>query len=110
MRDLIDGTRPGHHAPSLGELHARRGDLLAVCALYGASHVRVFGSVARGEQEADSDVDFLVDIEPGRSLFDLVALTGELEDLLGCPVNIVEDATLRPGVFAERAHRDAVML
>lgn len=70
----------------------------------------MFGSVARGEQYDQSDVDFLVDIEKGRSLFDLVALTIELEDLLGCPVNVVEAATLREGMFGERVRRDAVTL
>ena len=49
-------------------LAEKRGDILAVAARHGASNVRIFGSVARGEADEASDVDFLVDLEPGRSL------------------------------------------
>jgi hypothetical protein len=55
----------------------------------------VFGSVARGEERADSDIDFLVDFEPGSSLFDLMRMADELEALLGRPVDVVSRAGLR---------------
>jgi predicted nucleotidyltransferase len=60
--------------------------------------VRVFGSVVRGEERADSDIDFLVDLEPGRSLFDLGGLHCDLEALLGRTVDVVTAKGLRPHV------------
>lgn len=96
MRDLIDGTRPRQAAPSLDELRELRDQIVAVCAQYGASNVRVFGSVARGEQDGDSDLDLVVDMERGRSLFDLVGLVSDLEELLGCPVDVSMADSLKP--------------
>ena len=63
-------------------LHQKRDDILAIAARHGARNVRVFGSVARGEADEASDVDFLVDLEPGRSLFDLGGLLMDLQALL----------------------------
>jgi len=79
---------------NLGELvQEKRKDILQVAAQRGARNVRLFGSVARGESSTGSDVDFLVDLEPDRSLFDLAQLIIDLEDLLGCKVDVVtEDA------------------
>lgn len=62
---------------------------MLIAARHGARNVRIFGSVARAEAGRDSDVDVLVDPEPGRSLFDLGGLLMELQDLLGCRVNVV---------------------
>ncbi|MEB3269048.1 MAG: nucleotidyltransferase family protein [Leptolyngbya sp.] len=76
-------------------LKDKREDILQLAAKQGAYNVRVFGSVARGEADAKSDVDFLVEMEPGRSLFDLGGLLMELQDLLDCPVDIVTDKGLR---------------
>jgi len=73
--------------PTLAELRARREEILAVAARHGASNVRVFGSVARGEPDA-RDVDLLVDLEEGRSLLDLAGLHLDLEDYLGCKVDV----------------------
>ncbi len=73
------------------ELLDHRDEILRLAARYGATDVRVFGSVARGEARPDSDVDFLVRMEPGRSIFDLAALVAELEALLGRPVDVVPD-------------------
>ena len=56
---------------TLSHLRTQREDILRVAAKHGAKNVQVFGSVARGESDADSDVDFLVELEPGRSLLDL---------------------------------------
>ena len=67
----VDTQPPG---PSMAELAQLRAEILAAAARHGASNVRVFGSVARGEADAASDVDFLVDFEPGRSLLDLAGL------------------------------------
>ncbi len=73
----------------------KRADILRLCAQYGARNVRVFGSVARGEADQFSDIDFLVDMEDGRSLFDLGGLQYELESLLGYPVDVVTERGLK---------------
>jgi len=72
-------------------------------------NVRVFGSVARGDQRYDSDIDFLVDFEPGRSLFDLTGLWLDLETVLGCKVDVVSSRGLKPRLASE-VMRDAVSL
>jgi hypothetical protein len=64
-------------------LRGQRAQILEVCAKHGARNVRVFGSAARGEADEASDIDLLVEMEPGRSLFDLGGLQYELEQLLG---------------------------
>jgi hypothetical protein len=67
----------------------KREEILRVSARHGARNVRIFGSVARGEADEASDIDFLVEMEPGRSLLDLGGLQVELEALLGRPVDVV---------------------
>jgi predicted nucleotidyltransferase len=109
MRALIDGTAPRRAAPSLRELRERRRELSAVCARHGASNLRVFGSVARQEEDAASDLDLLVDLERGRSLFDLAALVDELEQLLGCPVDVTIADSVKPRL-AQRILAEAVPL
>jgi predicted nucleotidyltransferase/DNA-binding XRE family transcriptional regulator len=81
--------------------------LLEVARTYGARNVRLFGSTARGEAGPDSDIDLLVDLEPGRTLLDLVALRREASTLLGVDVDVVTAGTLRDTVRLE-AERDAV--
>lgn len=76
-------------------VQARREDILQTAARHGAYNVRVFGSVARGNADEHSDLDFLVEMETGRSLFDLGGLLTDLEDLLGCPVDVVTEKGLR---------------
>ncbi len=77
-------------------LHAHRRAILELAARHGARNVRVFGSIARGEDRPDSDVDLLVDVEPGRSLLDVIALEQDLEALLGRPVDVQTDGGLSP--------------
>jgi len=67
----------------------KREEILRVSAQHGARNVRIFGSVARGEADEASDIDFLVEMEPGRSLLDLGGLQVELESLLGRHVDVV---------------------
>ncbi len=74
----------------LRDLREKRSEILSTAAQHGAFNVRVFGSIARGDSSANSDVDFLVELEPGRSLLDHVALLQDLEELLGCEVDLVE--------------------
>jgi predicted nucleotidyltransferase len=92
-----------------GLLKTKREEILKVCAKYGAHNVRVFGSVARGEADEKSDIDFLVEIEPGRTLFDLGGLLYDLEQLLGCRVDVVTGRGLKPRI-RERVLREAVPL
>lgn len=87
----------------------KREAILELAARYGASQVRVFGSVARGEARPDSDVDFLVSFPPDRSIFDLVGLWLDLTDLLGREVDLSTDTSLKPYV-RPHALRDAIPL
>jgi uncharacterized protein len=87
----------------------RREDILRVAERRGARNVRVFGSVARGESDEASDVDFLVEMEPGRTLFDLSGLLMDLEALLHVSVDVVTEPGLRPRV-RERVLSEAVPL
>lgn len=82
-------------------------EIHAIAERYGAFNLRVFGSVARGESGPESDVDFLVELQPGRSLFDLGGLLMDLQDLLKCRVDVVTDAGLRPRI-RERVLQEAV--
>lgn len=74
---------------TIQQLRRRRPEILALARRHGASSLRVFGSVARGDTQASSDVDFLVEFEHGRSLFDQVHLIDDLAELLGTPVDVV---------------------
>ena len=86
-------------------LKERREEILRLASKYGARNVRVFGSVARGAGRPESDVDFLVQMEEGRSLLDHVGLMQGLEDLLGKKVDVVTESGLhwyiRDRVLAE---------
>lgn len=77
-------------------LKSNREAILRLAAAHGARKVRVFGSAARGTATPTSDIDFLVDMEPGRSQLDLIALWQELEDLLKRKVDLVTDGGLSP--------------
>mgnify|MGYP000252062060 CR=1 FL=1 len=90
-------------------LKAKREEILKVCAKYGARNVRIFGSVARREADEGSDIDFLVELEPGRTLLDLGGLQYDLEQLLGCRVDVVTERGLKPRM-RERVLREAVPL
>ena len=87
----------------------RRDEILAVAARYGASDVRVFGSVARGDADAASDVDFVARFEPGRSLFDQGGMLMDLRELLGVRVDVVSEGALT-GRFGEVVRSEAVPL
>jgi uncharacterized protein len=87
----------------------KRGAILRLAADCGVRNVRVFGSVVHGENRDDSDIDFLVDLDPGRNLFDLGRLLMDLTALLGAPVDIVEAGCLHPYV-RDRVLSEAVPL
>ena len=86
-----------------------RDRILQTAALHGARRIRVFGSVARRQDDADSDIDFLVEMEPGRSLFDLGGLLMELEQLLNTKVDVVTEKGLKDRI-RERVLNEALPL
>ena len=90
-------------------LMERREEILRIARSHGARTVRVFGSVARGEDDVHSDVDFLVELAPGRSLFDLGGIQYELESLLGRKVDVVTERGLKPRI-RDRVLRESVVL
>ena len=90
-------------------LKAKRNEILGLTAKHGATKVRLIGSVARKEDTQESDIDFLVEMEPGRSLLDHAALILDLEALLGRKVDIASDRGLRPRV-RERVLKEAIPL
>ena len=90
-------------------LREKREEILQIAAEHGARKVRIFGSVARGEADDASDLDLLVEMEPGRSLLDLGGLLMDLQDLLGCRVDVVTEKGLRERI-RDRVLREAVAL
>jgi predicted nucleotidyltransferase len=90
-------------------LREKRGDILRIAAEHGAYNIRIFGSVARGEADTTSDVDFLVEMEPGRSLLDLGGLLMDLQALLGCPVDVITEKGLRERI-RDQVLKEAVAL
>ena len=90
-------------------LRDKRAVIREYAARHGASNLRIFGSVVRGEAESTSDVDLLVDMEQGRSLLDLIGLNQDLEELLECDVDVVTEGDLSPH-FRHQVIREAVPL
>lgn len=90
------------------EIEAHRAAITAAAARHHGTAIAVFGSIARGDDHDDSDVDFLVDFEPGSSLFDLLHLQDELTALLGFPVDVVSRRALKDR--DEHIRREAVPL
>ena len=90
-------------------LQAKREQILQTAAKYGAYNIRIFGSVARQEADANTDVDFLLEMQSGRSLFDLGGLLMELQEILGCKVDVVTEKGLRQRI-RERVLNEAIPL
>ena len=93
------GRRPRRH----------RAALISIAERHGAANLRVFGSVARGEDGPDSDVDLMVDLAPGTGLFGLSALERELAEILHTKVDRSPSDSLKPRIRA-RAEKDAIAL
>lgn len=93
----------------LAQVRLHREAILALAARYGASDVRVFGSVVRGEATSESDIDFLIELAPGRTLLDWSAFWQDLERLLGRPVDVAIEKSLKPEIRAQ-AIREALPL
>ena len=90
-------------------LTEHRDEILAIAQQYGATNVRVFGSVARGEATAESDIDLLIDLTRSWTLMDRIGFKQDVEALLGRPVDVVVASTLRAHV-RPNALREAVSL
>ena len=88
---------------------SKRDQIFSLAASYGARNIRVFGSVARGEGTAGSDIDFLVDLDPDHTLMDLGGLLMDLQSMLNAPVDVATEDLLRPKV-RQQALLDAVPL
>ena len=95
-------------APS-NVLKNKRDEILRIAAAHGAENIRVFGSASRGEAGPKSDVDILVKLEPGRSLLDIIAIKQDLQDLLGCEVDVVTEEAVSPYI-REQVLKEAVSL
>ncbi len=90
-------------------LKEKRQEILRIAQEYGARSIRLFGSAARGDDMPDSDIDFLVEMEDGRSLFDIGGMQMDLQDLLGRKVDIVTEKGMRPRI-RDRVSKEAVSL
>ena len=90
-------------------LKAKREDILRIAAKHGARNVRIFGSVARGEADEKSDIDFLVELDAKTSLMDHAALLVELEELLERKVDVAPDDCIRPKM-RDRVLKEAIPL
>ncbi|HKJ00255.1 MAG TPA: nucleotidyltransferase family protein [bacterium] len=86
-----------------------RADILRLAKRHGARNVRVFGSVARGEDTTASDLDLLVEMEPGRNYLDLVRFWQELEEALGFRVDVITDGGVSP-YLRDRIYGEAIPL
>lgn len=93
----------------LAQIIKEQQTVLSIAKKHGAYNVRVFGSVSRQDEKPDSDIDFLVEMEENRSLFDIIGLKHELEDLFGCTIDVVTDASLHP-LIQKSVLKDAVFL
>jgi uncharacterized protein len=87
----------------------KRAEIVRITKVNGATRVRMFGSFARGMAGPNSDLDLLIDLEPGRHLLDVVAIKQDLEDLLGRRVHVVTEAAISPYIRDEII-RDATPL
>jgi predicted nucleotidyltransferase len=98
-------TNTSHNGASID-----RARIVAILRAYGVLHASLFGSVARGEQREDSDIDLLVDLPPGASLMDLSRLGLELEDALGRSVDLVTSFEALHPIIQERLRREEEVL
>ena len=89
--------------------HDRKVEIDRIADRHGCRNVRVFGSIAVGESRPDSDLDFLVDLDPGRTIFDLARFLGDLRDLLGTEIDVLESRSIHPYI-RERVLAEAVPL
>ncbi len=115
MLSLLDGaefaimSEIARHAMTIEDVRARREEILSLAELHGAYNVRIFGSVARDEATPESDVDVIASFVKGTSIFEVVGLWQDLQDLLGCEVDLIADHP-EGGRVMRAALREAVAL
>ena len=83
------------------KLKQKRAEIISIAERNGGRKVRIFGSLARGDSTMDSDVDFLIELEPKRSLLDIIAIKQDLEDLLQRKVDVVTESAVSPYIRKE---------
>jgi len=93
----------------IDRIKKKREEILRIATQHGARNIRLFGSLVRGEADEKSDIDFLVEMESGRSLLDMGGLLMDLQELLGREVDVVTDRGLHKRI-RERILREAVPL
>ena len=93
----------------LQNIQEKRQETIKIATKYGASNIRIFGSVARGEATENSDIDFLMDIESGHSLLHRISLIQELEDLLNCKVDVAKPQQLHE-IIKEQVLQESIPL
>lgn len=96
-------------ASLLETIQQNREEIIVIARQYHADNIRMFGSVARGDERGDSDVDFLVDFQPGSTLFDQIALIESLSNKLGRKVDVISSRALNRHL-AQRIQQEAVVL
>jgi uncharacterized protein len=90
-------------------LKEKRNEIMHVASRYGAINIRVFGSVARGDSDEKSDIDFLVEMKPGHGLFDMGGMLMDLQTLLGRTVDVITPQGIKPRI-RNRILREAIEL
>ena len=90
-------------------LSTKRDEILRIASAHGARNLRLFGSVSRGQATEKSDIDLLINLEADRTLLDIIAIKQDLEDLLGCDVDVVTEDAVSPYI-REQILKDAVSL
>jgi uncharacterized protein len=90
-------------------LQQKRRQVLEIAEGHGARNIRLFGSVARGEETESSDLDLLIEMDSGRGLLDVIAIKQDLEELLGCKVDVVTEAAISP-YLRDKVLHEAVSL
>lgn len=98
IRKKPSATRKNPSVPRLAFVKGHRREVLQIAARRGGANVRLFGSVLRGDDTQDSDIDLLISFRPGTSIFDRGGLLMELREALGCPVDVVSDKTIHPSI------------
>ena len=93
----------------LQNIQEKRQEIIKIATKYGASNIRIFGSVARGEATENSDIDFLMDIKSGHSLLHRISLIQELEDLLNCKVDVAKPQQLHE-IIKEQVLQESIPL
>ena len=77
-------------------INEKREEIIRIAKAHGATSIRIFGSYSRGEERPGSDIDLIVELEPGRSLLDVIAMKQEIEDIVHKKVDVVTEAALSP--------------